>query len=144
MFQTWLKDEYLHCVLTLEASVQFKCLWYLHNAVGFKCKFVKIFVDRRIVSKYSIKIRSKVNQDWNSFKIMNRTAPWQTQVYGISVWMHIEILNNFLCQGVPLYTRYTQIFLCIGNYNTTVWGNFPVRLLICSETITFSWIKVCI
>ena len=96
-----------HYVLILEASVQFKCLWYLDNPVGFRCKFVKIFVDRRIVSKYSIKIRSKVNQDWNSFKIMNRTAPWQTQVYGISVWMHIEILNNFLCQGVPLYTRYT-------------------------------------
>ena len=25
---------------------------------------------------------------------MKRTAPRQTQVYEISVWMHIEILNN--------------------------------------------------
>ena len=52
-----------HYVLILEASVQFKCLWYLDNPVGFRCKFVKIFVDRRIVSKYFIKVRSKVNQD---------------------------------------------------------------------------------
>ena len=63
MFHTWLKDEDLHCVLTLEARVQFKCLWYLDNPVGFRYKFVKIFVDRRIVSKYSIKVRNKLNQD---------------------------------------------------------------------------------
>ena len=64
MFQTWLKDEDLHCVLTVEASVQFKCLWYyLDNPVGFRCKLVKISVDRRIVSKYSIKVHSKVYQD---------------------------------------------------------------------------------
>ena len=31
---------------------------------------------------------------------MNRTAPQQTQVYEICVWMEIEILNNFICQGV--------------------------------------------
>ena len=121
MFQAWLKDEDLHCVLTVEASVQFKCLWYLDNPVGFRCKFVKIFVDRRIVSKYSIKIRSKVNQDWNSFKIMNRTAPWQTQVYEIKCYMS---------RSASVYKVCTETLACTGNYNKLQYNNlgqFPCQ-----------------
>ena len=63
MFHTWLKNENLHCILNLETSVQFKCVWYLDSPVGFRCKFVNISVDRRIISKYSIKVRSRFNQD---------------------------------------------------------------------------------
>ena len=33
---------------------------------------------------------------------MNRTTPQKNQVYEISVWAHIEILNSFLAGGVPL------------------------------------------
>ena len=133
-----------HYVLILEASVQFKCLWYLDNPVGFRCKFVKIFVDRRIVSKYFIKVRSKVNQDsqtvlksWTEL-LLNRLKSMK--------FLYECTLNNFICQGVPVYTRNALRYLSAQeittNYNTTISGNFPARMLICSATIPLSWIKV--
>ena len=61
-----------------------------------------------IKSKYHIKICNNSNQEEerSSLKIMNRrTPPQKTQLYGISVWAHKEILSNFIDGGVPLHIQ---------------------------------------
>ena len=63
-----------------------------------------------IFSKYHIKIRSKSKQEGeqNNLKNMNWTTRQLSQIYKISVWMHIEILNSFITGGMPLCRQVTH------------------------------------
>ena len=61
-----------------------------------------------MVSKYFMKIFSKKKNGKRAtvFKSMNRNTPLEVQIYKISAFAYIAILNYFIERGV-IYTRYT-------------------------------------
>ena len=85
-------------------------LKYHYNLLLLGAGFFEYVWTEGIVSKYRIKIRSKRNQEgrWNSLKNMNRITRQHIQVYEISEWAQIEILNNFKCAGLPLCIQVTH------------------------------------
>ena len=77
-----------------------------------------------MVSKYFIKIFSKKKRKWKGvtvFKTMNRNTPLEVQIYKISAFAYIAILNYFIERRV-IYTRYTLKYSTTKeittNYNT--------------------------